>query len=105
MSPAWIGAFIVAIVVGALGFYVVCKVQNPELGKQAFELETAIRKHWGSNTPDFGNVRIYVQEDGVVTLEGTIVIPARKEEAEVAAKATPGVSKVINNIRIVGGGG
>ena len=103
MAPSWIGALILAVVVGALGLYVVHKAKYPELGKHAFELETAIRKNWGFNVPDFENVRIHVQEGGTVTLEGTVIIYRRKEEAEAAAKATPGVTKVINNIQVAGG--
>ena len=102
MSHSWIGALIIAIVIGALGFYLVCKVKNPELGKKAFALETAIRQNWGGNNLDFQHVHIYVQEDGTVTLEGAVIIPGRKDEAEAAAKATPGVTKVINNIRTGG---
>ena len=103
MPHAWIGALMIALVVGALGLYIVQKAKNPDLGKRAFELETAIRQNWGINSFDFQNVHIYSQEDGTVTLEGTVIIPRRKEEAEAAAKATPGVVKVINNIRVTGG--
>jgi osmotically-inducible protein OsmY len=73
------------------------------MSKQTFALETAVRGNWGLNTLDFQNVRVYAREDGVVTLEGAVIVPGRKEEAEAAARATPGVTKVINNIQIAGG--
>jgi hypothetical protein len=102
MSHSWIGFAIIAAVIVALGCYVVARVQHPEMGKQAFALETAIRRN-GLIGLDYQNVRVYAKEDGVVTLEGTVDIPIRKDEAEAIAKATDGVTQVINNIRAAGG--
>jgi hypothetical protein len=102
MSHSWIGVAIIAVVVVALGCYVVTRVKHPEMGKQAFALETAIRQN-GLDGLDYRAVRIYVREDGVVTLEGTVDMPSRKDEAEAVARATDGVANVINNIRVAGG--
>lgn len=103
MAPSWIGALILAIVVGALGFYFACKAKYPEMGRQAFKLETAIRRN-GLSGLDYQQVLIHVRDDGAVSLEGVVELPVQKDAAEAAAKGTPGVTGVVNNIRLRGGG-
>jgi len=43
----------------------------------------------------------YAIDEGVVTLSGEVILPVVKDDAERSVKRLPGVTKVINNIRVL----
>jgi osmotically-inducible protein OsmY len=65
-------------------------------GKITKDVQANLRQH-----PEFGANRLHVQTiDSVVYLDGTVAVGELRSEAESVAVATPGVTRVVNNLSV-----
>ena len=76
------------------------------VGQLAADMALSSKVKQAIRAPDAGTPASYVEvaaADGVVTLNGTVQVPAEKERAALVALEVEGVRSVVNNLVVVRG--
>lgn len=77
---------------------------NPDVGQKSFDRIVKEVRHELVMLPYYGvfdNLSYRVAQDGTVTLQGQVVRPVLKSDAENAVKRIEGVTNVVNNIEVL----